>query len=118
MLSRTEKTFFDHIVVGAGLSGLTAAYSLVKDTAAQVLLLESRPRVGGRIFTHDMVDFGATWFQGHHGHVLNLLEELGIGKFCQYSKGNSILVYNSLASGHFFESDADAPSAFRISPAV
>lgn len=103
-----------YIIVGAGLSGLTSAYILDKLGETDYLLLESRERIGGRIYTSEGVDLGATWFQTHHQNVINLLDDLQIEKYNQYNKGKSVLVYNSMAPAHYFESDPNAPSAFRI----
>lgn len=104
-----------YIIVGAGLSGLTTANKLAKAGETDFVLLESRDRVGGRILTNDGIDLGATWFQTHHHHVLDVLEELGVSKFHQFSKGRSVLVYNTMAPEHYFESDPNAPSAYRVS---
>jgi len=103
-----------YIIIGAGLSGLTAAHQLLKNGETDILILESRDRIGGRICTNNGIDFGATWFQTHHEEVLHLLEELGLKKFHQYSKGKSVLVYSTMAPEHYFESDPNVPSAFRI----
>lgn len=104
-----------YIIVGAGLSGLTSAYQLEKTGETDFVILDSRDRVGGRIMTNDGIDLGATWFQTHHHNVLNLLEELNVDKFHQYNKGRSVLVYSTMAPEHYFESDPNAPSAYRIS---
>lgn len=103
-----------YIIVGAGLSGLTSAYHLHKAGEHDFLVLESRERIGGRIMTNNNIDFGATWFQNHHNHILSLLKELGIGKFHQYTEGRSVLVYSTMAPEHYFESDPSAPLAYRI----
>ena len=109
-----EKKSIKYIIVGAGLSGLTSAYKLYKSGEHDFVILESRDRIGGRILTKSHIDFGATWFQNHHGRVISLLEELGINKFHQYSKGKSVLVYSTMAPEHFFESDPNVPSAYRV----
>lgn len=109
-----KESFSKYIIVGAGLSGLTAAYKLEKAGETDFVILESRDRVGGRILTNDGVDLGATWFQTHHKNVLGLLDELGVSKFNQYNKGRSILVYSTMAPEHYFESDPNASSAYRI----
>lgn len=103
-----------YLIVGAGLSGLTTAYELLKAGETDFLILESRHRIGGRIVTNDGIDFGATWFQNHHGHVIQLLKELQLDKFHQYSQGKSVLVYSTMAPEHYFESDPNAPAAYRI----
>ncbi len=109
-----KKTTAKHIIIGAGLSGLTTAYMLHKQGETDILILESRDRIGGRILTENGIDYGATWFQNHHQHVIDLLDTIAVGKFFQYNKGKSVLVYNSMAPAHYFESDPHAPSAYRI----
>ena len=58
---------FDTVVVGAGVSGLTAA-RLLAHAGQRVLVLEARDRVGGRIWTHRtdgfIADRGASWIHG------------------------------------------------------
>lgn len=110
-----KEHFSKYIIVGAGLSGLTSAYQLKKTGETDFVILESRERIGGRILTNEGVDLGATWFQTHHQNVLRLLDELQVEKFHQYSKGRSVLVYSTMAPEHYFESDPNTPSAYRIS---
>lgn len=60
-----NKNEFDVIVVGGGFAGVTAARD-ISLSGANTLLLEARPRLGGRTFTtkfagHEM-DMGGTWF--------------------------------------------------------
>lgn len=104
-----------YIIIGAGLSGLTTAYQLVKKGEHDIVILEGRDRIGGRIHTNDGIDLGATWFQSHHANLSALMTNLGMEKFDQYSSGKSVLVYNSMAPAHYFESDPNAPAAHRIS---
>jgi len=49
----TDKKF-DTIVIGAGLSGLNAAMML-QEAGQDVLVLEGRKRLGGRVYTLDHV---------------------------------------------------------------
>ncbi|MBC8756532.1 FAD-dependent oxidoreductase [Kordia sp. YSTF-M3] len=104
-----------YIIIGAGLSGLTAAYALHKQGETDILILESRDRVGGRILTKNKIDLGATWFQNYHENIFALLDDLKLEKFHQYSEGKSVLVYSSMAPAHYFENDPSYPSAYRIS---
>ncbi|MCH9660285.1 MAG: FAD-dependent oxidoreductase [Bacteroidetes bacterium] len=103
-----------YIIIGAGLSGLCAGYMLHKAGESNFMILEARKRLGGRIFTKNGIDFGATWFQEHHRNVGALLEELGIPLFHQFTEGKSILVYSTMAPAHYFETDQSVPSAKRV----
>lgn len=56
------------LVIGAGMAGLAAARKL-RDAGKEVVVLEARDRIGGRIFTSARwsdakVDLGATWIHG------------------------------------------------------
>src|SRR5680860_415076 len=60
-------THFDTIVIGAGVSGLTAA-RLLAQAGQSVVVLEARDRVGGRTWTERsdglISDRGASWIHG------------------------------------------------------
>ncbi|PHP67055.1 amine oxidase [Zhengella mangrovi] len=65
------------VVVGAGLAGLSAARSLLAG-GFDVIVLEGRDRIGGRIHTSrlwpDMpMDLGASWIHGTKGNPLTAL---------------------------------------------
>lgn len=71
------------IVVGAGLAGLVAARRLC-DRGADVLVLEARDRVGGRLWSHRMpngeiVELGGEWISTSQKAVTGLANELGLG---------------------------------------
>ena len=61
------------VVVGAGIAGLAAAYEL-SAAGKDVLVLEARDRIGGRIHTIDLagaiVDLGASWLHGPRGNPI------------------------------------------------
>ncbi len=71
------------VVVGAGISGLTAAYRLsATDAACRVTLVEASNRLGGKIATTPfggvMIDEGADAFLARVPHGIDLCRELGI----------------------------------------
>ncbi len=106
------------IIVGAGLSGLTLAYLLSKKNI-RADILEAAPRLGGRIQTRQgtlktPLELGATWFSDMHPNVLALVDELGLHKFPQYSKGISLFQTKSFEPPQkFFIPEAENPS-YRI----
>ena len=75
------------VVLGAGIAGLAAARTLVQRygfrAPGQVIVLEARNRLGGRIDTETAlgppVEMGATWIHGVRGNpIAALAAELGI----------------------------------------
>ncbi|BAL87919.1 putative amine oxidoreductase [Actinoplanes missouriensis 431] len=86
----------DVVVVGAGLAGLTAADELVR-AGYDVLVVEGRDRVGGRILTTEIagvpVDAGATWVAPGHTAMRDLVSRFG-GEFVpQFHQGNGVLSF-------------------------
>lgn len=87
-------TSYDMIVVGAGLAGLTAARTLV-NAGRSVLVLEARPRIGGRTETQVLdggvyLDLGAQWIGPAQEHVLALVRELGLRTEPTTTKGQHL----------------------------
>jgi monoamine oxidase len=84
----------DVVVIGGGLSGLTAARALRRAGAA-VAVLEARDRVGGKMLTVDIggcaVDLGAHWVGPSQRRVLGLAEEFGVELEKQYLEGRHLL---------------------------
>lgn len=48
-------------IIGAGLSGLYAAYLLEQAKITDYIVLEARDRLGGRVYSEQGFDLGATW---------------------------------------------------------
>lgn len=85
----------DVAVVGAGLSGLRAARALA-DAGREVVVLEARDRVGGRLLNTTVgdgvtVDVGGQWVGSDHTRVQRLAAELGVEIFAQYGAGRNLL---------------------------
>jgi monoamine oxidase len=82
------------IIIGAGLSGLYAAYKL-QARQQDVILLEARSRAGGRILSanikDDFFDMGPAWvWPQMQGRLDRLLTELNLNVFKQYTQGDML----------------------------
>lgn len=80
----TDRTAPGHdvIVIGAGMSGITAA-RLLADAGRRVVVLEARDRIGGRMHTDRdagfPVDLGASWIHGiTDSRLWELAQALGV----------------------------------------
>lgn len=73
------------IIIGAGFAGLAAAYTL-KERGIDFLILESRGRINGRVFSHKMTDkltieLGAEWVGDSHKTVQKFCNEFNLELF-------------------------------------
>ncbi|STY31107.1 Monoamine oxidase [Legionella wadsworthii] len=69
---------YDTVIIGAGVAGLTAAKQL-HDAQQDVLVLEAKNRLGGRVYTNYSwgfaTDLGAAWIHGiEHNPLLSLIK--------------------------------------------
>ena len=84
------------IIIGGGIAGLTAAYTL-KQHGLDPLILEAGNRLGGRIYTKSsskqQFELGATWV--FEDEVLKqLISTLGLELYPQYLKGDALIKYD------------------------
>ena len=88
----------DLAVVGAGLAGLSAARAAVA-AGAEVVVVEARERVGGRVLNEDIgdgnvVEVVAQWIGPTQDRLAALAAELGVGTFPTYATGQNVIEYS------------------------
>lgn len=92
-IQNSDPYVMTEVIVGAGLSGLYAAWRL-SALGKDVQVLEARARIGGRIFSRQAdaaFDLGPAWFWPDHQHRLPaLLDELEVASFPQWTHGNMV----------------------------
>lgn len=72
------------LIIGAGFAGLSAAYRL-KQKGCEVTVLETRGRIGGRVFSHVIdkdenlvIELGAEWVGASHERLIAMCNEFGL----------------------------------------
>ena len=83
----------DVVVIGAGLSGMIAARTVL-DAGLVPLVLEADERVGGRILTEEAlpgvpIELGAQWIGDTHERMFRLAADLGVETYRQYDDGET-----------------------------
>jgi spermine oxidase len=71
------------VIVGAGISGYSAAAKLMENGVDDIIVLEAENRIGGRIYSYQLdenkfIDLGAQWV---HGQKNNVIYEMLADKF-------------------------------------
>jgi monoamine oxidase len=90
------------VVIGAGLAGLSAARAL-RARGVDVLVVESRDRVGGRTLNHSIgagkvVEVGGQWVGPGQNRILSLIDELGLETFDTYVDGKNLFEHGDRLS--------------------
>ena len=88
----------DLVVVGAGLAGLSAARA-ASAAGVEVVVVEARERVGGRVLNEDIgdgnvVEVGGQWIGPTQDRLAALAAELGVGTFPTYAGGQNVIEYS------------------------
>jgi len=82
-------------------------------------VLEASPRIGGRIQTimgarNTPLELGATWLTDIHHNLLNLIRELGLSTYPQYTKGKSLFQTHSSGPSQEFFIQESQNNSYRI----
>ncbi|CAE7408947.1 mao [Symbiodinium natans] len=86
----------DVIIAGAGAAGMNAA-SILRKAGKTVVVLESRGRLGGRIFSHQLesgthVELGAQWqAEAGHDRLDQLVKTYGYRKLEHFKAGKDVV---------------------------
>lgn len=97
-MSISNSIVYDCIVVGAGLAGLVAARNLHR-SLHNVLVIEARDRVGGRMYgqylpSGQWIDKGGQWVGPTQDRFLALLDEYGVRRFPSPAEGQKVLIFD------------------------
>lgn len=110
----------DTIIIGGGLSGLFTALKL-EELHISYLLLEAKSDFGGRIAGYPVipgsdlfVDLGPTWFWHHQKMTKQLLAEMQVEWFEQYSQGDTLVQQRSDEPPIRIHNDTGAMTSCRV----
>ena len=115
-------------IVGAGLSGLVAAWLLQRRGVHDWLVLEARDMPGGRIASFDApnaagsptshlnrFDLGPTWFWPDYQPELGqLIEQLGLQRFAQHEAGDMVVERSAGQAPTRMQGYANVPPSMRL----
>lgn len=91
-MAERKEDVYDIIIVGAGLSGLSAAREALKcqPEGLRIAILEGSSRVGGRTYTDkEGTDFGGTYIGPTQDRIMRLVDELGLKVKKTYTEGRT-----------------------------
>uniref|UniRef100_A0A0N5BWK2 monoamine oxidase n=1 Tax=Strongyloides papillosus TaxID=174720 RepID=A0A0N5BWK2_STREA len=106
---------YDVVIIGSGLTGLTAAREIrLKNPSTSVLVLEASNISGGRIrgqplsitkedsSKKQMVDIGAIWISPSHNEIIELAKEFNLDLYSQANScGEKVIFVNNNATNNF-----------------
>jgi len=107
---QSKTDIYDVIIVGGGVSGLSAASTLRKNGVDKILVLEAADRIGGRVWTIDpwgsKLELGASWIHGiENSPTFQIIKDMNItieptiyNGSCPACKMNSMALYDE--NGH------------------
>jgi monoamine oxidase len=119
-------------IVGAGLSGLYAAFLLEQQGIRDYVLLEARESVGGRITSApasphplcagttgvneiDRVDLGPTWFWPEsQPQLARVINDLGLETFAQHETGDTVVERSPNEPPMRMRGYASSPTSMRL----
>ena len=109
---RRRRMSADVCVVGAGFAGLTTARQLVR-AGHDVVVLEARDRVGGRVLNERIApgvitELGGEYIGPTQDRIMALANAVGVDTFKTYNDGSDVLVLNGQRSLY--------PAATGVSP--
>jgi len=99
---RRRRRTADVCIVGAGLAGLTAARNIAR-SGRDVIVLEARDRVGGRIQNRTVAsgvitELGAEYVGPTQDRILALAKAVGVDTFPTYNEGSNVLILDGQRS--------------------
>jgi monoamine oxidase len=115
------------VIVGAGLAGLALAHRLEQRGVTDLVILEARDRVGGRVERLDRgsrphLEAGGETIVGHAPYVLGLARELGVAHLPEPSVSDAARDVRIARDGRRYEEAAplagDRPAADAFETAV
>ncbi|XP_051565502.1 spermine oxidase-like [Myxocyprinus asiaticus] len=110
------------VVVGSGFAGLAAAVTLVKAGFHNVLVVEAKDRIGGRVhttkpFTENIIEVGANWIHGQKGNPLfQLAKEQNLLSEGPSASKFMCLTHSVTPRDYFFKEDGKQVSTTIVDP--
>ena len=97
---------YDVVIIGAGTAGLAAAQTLYQQGVTNMLVIEARDRIGGRVWSTEVwgpaTELGASWIRREDSNPLTALAKnqnitltpTSLGTFYPFNKFSSLVIYD------------------------